>query len=239
MENTDIRVSIVKGNKAALQQTAINNGSVYFIEDTKELFFDFDSQRVEVKDILTLDTDSERTSILFAPLNKFYFVLETGILWFYKDGTWYQVSGSLSIDDMTIKLNSNDKIETVAIKTLDGIIKKEWIGTSAEYEIALANGTIDENTECRITDDESDILVGIGVASESNLGLVKPDGTTLTVSEDGTLTVIGGVSGGGSGNGTVDLTNYYTKDETYSKAEIDAIVGDINSILDSINGENV
>ena len=34
--------------------------------------------------------------------------------------------------------------------------------------------------------------------------------------------------------GDVDLTNYYKKSETYSKTEIDAIVGDIDSILNNV-----
>lgn len=34
--------------------------------------------------------------------------------------------------------------------------------------------------------------------------------------------------------GDVDLSNYYTKSETYSKTEIDAIVGNINTILDNV-----
>lgn len=36
-----------------------------------------------------------------------------------------------------------------------------------------------------------------------------------------------------------DLSNYYTKSETYSKAEVDDIVGDIDTALDLINGESV
>ena len=39
-------------------------------------------------------------------------------------------------------------------------------------------------------------------------------------------------SGGGTGStGSVDLSNYYTK------TEVDAKIGDINTILDNINGE--
>ena len=73
MNNTNTRVTIVKSNKSLLESTPVNNGAVYFIQDTKELFFDFESTRTEIKDILTLATDDERTSIFFVPLNKFYF----------------------------------------------------------------------------------------------------------------------------------------------------------------------
>lgn len=96
METTNTKVNIATLNKSSLQAQAIQNGYIYFVEDTKELFFDFDSKRVEIKDILILDTDAERTSILFTPLNKFYFCLDTQVLWLYKDGQWFQVSVDLS-----------------------------------------------------------------------------------------------------------------------------------------------
>lgn len=89
---SNIRFSAVNLNKASLQNVDITNGNVYFVQDTKELFYDFNSVRTEIKDILMLEKEADRTSILFAPLNKFYFVLETKLLWLYKDGEWYQVS---------------------------------------------------------------------------------------------------------------------------------------------------
>ena len=54
MADTDIRFSLNTTNKTTLEQTAITNGSVYFVNDTKELFFDFNSTRTEIKDILIL-----------------------------------------------------------------------------------------------------------------------------------------------------------------------------------------
>jgi hypothetical protein len=55
-----------------------------------------------------------------------------------------------------------------------------------------------------------------------------------------------GVADGGSGGGT-DLSNYYTKSEVDSKlvtkadkteiTNLDKKIGDINTVLDSINGE--
>lgn len=120
--DTDIRFEIVKTNKSLLGTTDISNGCVYFVDDTKELFFDFDSKRSEVKDILVLEKESERTSILFVPLNKFYFVLETKILWFYKDGSWYQVSQSAppSADPSSVTIADLSKISTgLSISTID------------------------------------------------------------------------------------------------------------------------
>lgn len=139
--DTDVRVELVKTNKSLLSTTEVSNGCVYFVEDTKELFFDFDSKRSEVKDILVLQKEAERTSILFAPLNKFYFVLETQTLWFYKDGTWYQVSQDLT--------NYYTKEE------LNNLINKflQYVSITYADLVALKNASeLVEGTYYRITD---------------------------------------------------------------------------------------
>ena len=107
IESTNTQFKAVITNKSGLQSTAVSNGCVYFVDDTKELFFDFDSTRVEVKDILILDTDSQRTNILFNPLNKFYFVLETQKLWLYQNGIWYEISGSVDLSNYYTKSEVN------------------------------------------------------------------------------------------------------------------------------------
>lgn len=95
MKSTDTRFIVAKTNRSGLTSTEIQNGVVYFLEDTGEIYFDYDSKRIGIKDIEILETEDNRTSILFVPLNKFYFVIETQILWLYKDGTWYQVSAEI------------------------------------------------------------------------------------------------------------------------------------------------
>ena len=73
-----------------------------------------------------------------------------------------------------------------------------------------------------------------GVIAEGSDG-VSP---TVTVTKEGkiatitctdvngttTATISDGADGQGGGGGTVDLSNYYTKDETYSKTEVDTLV---------------
>ena len=113
IESTNTQFKAVITNKTGLQSTAVSNGCVYFVDDTKELFFDFDSTRVEVKDILILNTDSQRTNILFNPLNKFYFVLETQKLWLYRNGVWYEISGSVDLTDYYTKSEVDELIPEV------------------------------------------------------------------------------------------------------------------------------
>ena len=159
MSNTNIRFSVVHTNKTTLENTVVSNGSVYFVEDTKELFYDFDSKRVGVKDILILEKESERTSILFTPLNKFYFVLETQILWLYKDGSWYKITADNTlVDNITIRYNSSNALQVIGSVTRNGILKYDWVGTQEEYETGVLSGIITSNTLCLITDDEQDFV---------------------------------------------------------------------------------
>ena len=78
-------------------------------------------------------------------------------------------------------------------------------------------------------------LTGIpGAATADTLGLVKPDGNTITVTEDGTISAVGG-SGSGSGF-----------DFEGTKAEFDAAVAagtitadSVSLITDDVSGDNV
>ena len=71
------------------------------------------------------------------------------------------------------------------------------------------------------------IIAGNGAAGLATVnipGIVKPDGTSIIVSEDATISV---------NSDQINLSNYYTKEE------IDNQLGDINTILDSIIGEEI
>ena len=194
MENTNVQLIPVNLNKSVLDNADIHNGAVYFVQDTQELFYDFDSKRTQVKDIIILETENDRTSSLFNPVNKFYFVMDTQVLWLYNDEQWYQVTKDLDgyydkvslnnlltakqdkltagtnikiednviscsvdslceNDDITITLNEQSKLQTIGVKTLNDIIKFDWIGTLAEYEADLAKGIITDTTVCFVTDD--------------------------------------------------------------------------------------
>jgi hypothetical protein len=110
---TNTNFAVVNTNKATLQNSVVENGHIYFVQDTKELFYDYDTQRIQVTDILVLNKESDRTNILFTPLNKFYFVLETSALWFYKDGSWYDVS-KMGNDDAILSLLEDKQDKLIA-----------------------------------------------------------------------------------------------------------------------------
>lgn len=121
MEATSIAFSVVKTNKSGLNNTNVNNGSIYFVEDTKELYFDYGSKRTAIKDIEILETDAERSSILFTPLNKFYFTLDTNRLYLYKDGSWHSITQDLSDYYTTSEVD-----EKVASAAGSKVILRTW-----------------------------------------------------------------------------------------------------------------
>lgn len=56
-------------------------------------------------------------------------------------------------DNLSITKNEQDKLQASAVLTSNGILKFDWIGTLAEYEAGVADGTIGEYTVCFVTDD--------------------------------------------------------------------------------------
>ena len=105
-----------------------------------------------------------------------------------EDGTISSIGGGSSnveVDNKTISLNEENKIEAVGIHTLDGSYQNMWTGTLEEYNQAVLDGIITEDTLCNITDDTKDVVFPI--AKDNELGVVKPDGETITVDENGTI----------------------------------------------------
>lgn len=120
MAKTNIRFIPTNINKSNLNTTNITNGSVYFIEDVNELAYDFNSKRTFIKDIIVLNTESERISPLFVPLNKFYFILDTKSLWYYKEGTWYEVSSVIDLSNYYTKEEVDTAIQAKQDKLTAG-----------------------------------------------------------------------------------------------------------------------
>jgi hypothetical protein len=111
-----------------------------------------------------------------------------------EDGTISAIGGGggsstvVETDNKTITLNGEDKIQVVGSYTVNSQFKNEFVGTKEEYEQALAEGLITEDTVCTITDDTQDVVVPM--ASTDSLGVVKPDGETITVNENGIISAI-------------------------------------------------
>lgn len=98
----------------------IKDGQFLIVTDTYKLIYDFGTTRIELSDIIDLDTEAQRIGLL-TPLSKFYFVKETAALWRY-DGEWKNLSsGGGSSDFRTGFLLANNWSNGQQTVTVDGL----------------------------------------------------------------------------------------------------------------------
>lgn len=76
--------------QSKLAQLPVSDGNLVFVTDTKKMYLDINGNRLGYQDIQILPTETDRTSIL-APIEGFYYIEETNILWRYKEG-WKKVT---------------------------------------------------------------------------------------------------------------------------------------------------
>lgn len=82
--------NVVATTSDKVKDLIIKNGQLIFVRDKGRVAFDFKDKRVFYNQITELDTEQERET-LSAPVNGYYFVIETAVLWFYGD-EWVQIT---------------------------------------------------------------------------------------------------------------------------------------------------
>ena len=88
--NTKSILSLVATSSSSIKDLIIKDGQLIFIQDLGRIAFDFKGKRVFYNQIIELDAEVERQA-LDSPLDGYYFVIDTAVLWFYKDG-WVQIT---------------------------------------------------------------------------------------------------------------------------------------------------
>lgn len=83
-------MSLVATNSSRIRQLPIKNAQLIFIQDMGRIAFDFNNKRVFYNQIIELETDADRL-LLEEPLDGYYFIIDTAILWHYKNG-WTQIT---------------------------------------------------------------------------------------------------------------------------------------------------
>ena len=78
--------------KARLDQLPVNDGNLIFVRDTCKVYLDMGGLRLDFATIRVFQTDAERTGTL-APVEGFYYVEDTGVLWRYSS-FWKQITPS-------------------------------------------------------------------------------------------------------------------------------------------------
>ena len=77
-------MSLIATTSSRISDLIIKDGQLIFIQDLGRIALDFKSQRVFYNQIVELDTEAER-STLDSPLSGYYFVIDTGVLWYYQN----------------------------------------------------------------------------------------------------------------------------------------------------------
>ena len=106
---------------------AVADGSLYVTTDTKKIYIDTSSERIQVQDVISVTNEA---ALPLVPLSdKLYAALEEGSLWTYSGG-WVQLGsgsgssyvlpvattdtlGGVKIDDVTIKIDENGVISGI------------------------------------------------------------------------------------------------------------------------------
>lgn len=83
-------MSLIATTSSRIRDLVIKDGQLIFIQDLGRIAFDFKGQRVFYNQIVELDTEAERLA-LDSPLDGYYFIIDTAVLWFYKNG-WIQIT---------------------------------------------------------------------------------------------------------------------------------------------------
>lgn len=92
-ETTKTVLSVCTTVDSKLPDLPIQNGQLTLVRDKKYIIFDYDDKRVEYRDIEELTTEEVRKALLAPISGRYYFVLDTCVLWYYSN-TWIQVTTS-------------------------------------------------------------------------------------------------------------------------------------------------
>lgn len=85
-------VKFFSTTQSKLSSLEVVDGQLIFVKDVKKIFLDMNGVRLEYSCMQVFETDAHRVGTL-APVEGFYFVEETGIIWRYKTG-WRQITPS-------------------------------------------------------------------------------------------------------------------------------------------------
>lgn len=88
-------LKLVATTSSKIRDLTIKDGQLIFLNDIGRIAFDYKDTRVFYNQIVELNTDDERQA-LTNPLDGYYFIIGTGILWAYKS-EWIQITGKPEI----------------------------------------------------------------------------------------------------------------------------------------------
>ena len=149
-------LSVIATTSDRVKDLVIKNSQLIFIQDLGRIAFDFKNKRKFYNQIEELDTEMARQE-LEAPVNGcFYFVIETAVLWTYRNDAWVQITTPPSEvlfvgvefpalgRKQTLYVNQADGNEHIAVWDDDGykVVADKTHSVTSEEVIAMFNTKI-------------------------------------------------------------------------------------------------
>lgn len=86
-------LSAIATANSKLSSLPVKDGQLIFVQDKSTIALDFGGKRVLYKQIEEIQTEENRTSILAPVTGRYYFVIDTGTFWTYRNG-WQQITST-------------------------------------------------------------------------------------------------------------------------------------------------
>lgn len=145
MSDTNKNVlKLIATTSSKIRNLTIENGQLVFLYDVGRLAFDYKDNRVFYNQIVELKTEEERLA-LESPLDGYYFVIGSGVLWSYKAG-WIQITEKpQSIEFIDVELPELGQENKLYVNKIERDISV-WDEETSKY-ITVANYTMDATDE--------------------------------------------------------------------------------------------
>lgn len=118
-----------------LSNLPIEDGQLIFVYDKKKIVLDNHGIRTIYEQIQTIENEDQRKELL-APIDSFYFVIETSILWRYANGQWIQITSQpaekVIVKDSYLKFPPIGSSNQIYIDTTENATYR-WDDKSLKY----------------------------------------------------------------------------------------------------------
>ena len=133
-------LKLVATTSSKIRDLTIADGQLVFLYDIGRIALDYKGTRVFYNQIVELESEAVRQS-LENPLDGYYFVVGTGVLWAYKSG-WTQITGNPeNIEFIDVDLPALGQENKLYVSKTEQEVSV-WDEETKQY-IKVANYTID------------------------------------------------------------------------------------------------
>lgn len=180
-----MKLSFLSTTASKIDELPIVDGQFILIKDINTIAVDMNDKRTKYEQIITLASDSDRSSIL-APVNGvFYFVVETNSLWKY-DQEWKMICSAQSLVPAG---GSSGQVLTKQSDT-NGDVSWQNPSVTDEQVTTAVNSYLEENPVSGMTAEEKQQLnkatEDVSKKLDTNQG-AENKGKSMVVGEDGVL----------------------------------------------------